>query len=109
MKISVLLKIFILILSIVAGIVHNADVIASILGVTHPSFIRSYNGQMYRVVNCKQSITLRTKPTVYADEITQIPLGAVVGFIDNAGNGFYKVNYDGVIGYALSSYLDPQN
>ena len=69
----------------------------------------AYNGQTYRVVNCRISITLRTAPDVYADEITQIPLGAVVSFIDNVGNGFFKVNYDGLIGYALASYLEPQN
>ena len=61
----------------------------------------------YFVVNCRQSITLRNAPSVYAAEITQIPLGQAVGFIENAGNGFYKINYDGVIGYALAQYLAP--
>ncbi len=57
------------------------------------------------VVNCRQSITLRAAPSVYAREITQIPLGQAVGFIESAGNGFYKINYDGAIGYALAEYL----
>lgn len=57
------------------------------------------------VVNCRESITLRTAPYAEADEITQVPLGQVVGYLSNAGNGFYKVNYDGQIGYALSAYL----
>ncbi len=61
----------------------------------------------YYVVNCKQSITLRTSPSTSAGEITQIPLGQAVGYIENAGNGFYKINYDGVIGYSLASYLSP--
>ena len=61
----------------------------------------------YFVVNCRESITLRNAPSVYADEITQIPLGQAVGFIENAGNGFYKINYDGLIGYALAQYLSP--
>ena len=70
----------------------------------------SYNTNVvatYYVVNCRESITLRNAPSVYADEITQIPLGQAVGFIENAGNGFYKINYDGLVGYALAQYLSP--
>ena len=63
----------------------------------------------YFVVNCRQSITLRERPSVYAAEITQIPLGQAVGFIENAGNGFYKINYDGLVGYALAQYLAPSS
>lgn len=59
----------------------------------------------YYVVNCKRSITLRTYPSTSADAITQIPLGQAVGYIENAGNGFYKINYDGLVGYSLASYL----
>ena len=57
------------------------------------------------VVECNESITLRDAPSVYARELAQIPLGQAVGFIENAGNGFYKINYDGLIGYALAEYL----
>ena len=59
----------------------------------------------YYVVNCEESITLRKTSSVYGTEITQIPLGASVGYIESAENGYYKVNYNGKIGYALSSYL----
>lgn len=59
----------------------------------------------YYVVNCRQSITLRTAPSTSASEITQIPLGQAVGYIEDAGNGFYKINYDGRVGYSLASYL----
>ena len=61
------------------------------------------------VVNCRESITLRESPSVYAAEIAQIPLGQAVGYIADAGNGFYKINYDGLIGYALSQYLSSQS
>ena len=57
------------------------------------------------VVNCNESITLRTSPSTSAAEIRQIPLGAAVSYIENAGNGFYKVIYLGDTGYALASYL----
>ena len=62
----------------------------------------------YIVVNCRQSITLRVTPSVYADELAQIPLGQAVGFIEDIGNGFYKINYDGLVGFALAEYLSPQ-
>ena len=71
------------------------------------TFVKLYNGQTYYVVNCRQSITLREAPSVYAAEITQIPLGAPVTFLNNVGNGFYRINYDGLIGFALASYLAP--
>lgn len=61
-------------------------------------------GTLY-VVNCKESITLRTSPSKSAKEITQIPLGAAVGFINIASNGFYKISYNGNVGYALDAYL----
>ncbi len=61
----------------------------------------------YFVVNCRDSITLRDTPSVYGGELAQIPLGQAVGFIDDIGNGFYKINYDGLIGFALAEYLSP--
>lgn len=69
----------------------------------------SYSVPSYRtlyVANCKQSITLRTAPNTKASEICQIPLGASVSFVENAANGFYKVIYRGMTGYALASYLE---
>ena len=61
----------------------------------------------YFVVNCRESITLRAAPSVEARELAQIPLGQAVGFIETAPNGFYKINYDGLIGFALADYLSP--
>lgn len=59
-----------------------------------------------RVVNCKESITLRTSPSTSAKEVCQIPLWATVSYIESAANGFYKVTYHGKTGYALASYLE---
>lgn len=61
------------------------------------------------VVNCRESITLRESPSVYAAEIAQIPLGQAVSYLGDAGNGFYKINYDGLIGYALAQYLSSRS
>ena len=66
-------------------------------------------GQYMTVVKCKESITLRTKPSKKANEICQIPLGAVVYAVKDAGNGFFMVEYNGRSGYALSSYLSASN
>ena len=57
------------------------------------------------VVNCNQSISLRSEPSTSASEIMQIALGVKVGYIDSAENGFYKVSVNGIVGYALASYL----
>lgn len=59
----------------------------------------------YRVVNCREWISLRSTPSTSAPKLAEIPLGATVQFISTASNGFYKVSYNGLIGYALASYL----
>lgn len=59
----------------------------------------------YYVVNCNESITLRQQPDVNSGQITQIPLGSAVSYVESAQNGFYKVIYNGSTGYALASYL----
>ena len=63
-------------------------------------------GQTLYVVNCKESISLRTKPSTSSDAILQIPLFAGVTFLADAENGFLYVNYHGKSGYALAKYLD---
>uniref|UniRef100_UPI000463C61D SH3 domain-containing protein n=1 Tax=Enterocloster asparagiformis TaxID=333367 RepID=UPI000463C61D len=57
------------------------------------------------VVNCNEFITLRTSDSTSAGEICKIPLGAAVSYVSTAGNGFYKIIYNGYTGYALASYL----
>lgn len=59
----------------------------------------------YYVVNCRESITLRTSPSTSAGEICQIPLGAPVSYVEAAESGFYKIIYNGKTGYGLASYL----
>ena len=58
------------------------------------------------VVNCRQSITLRSEPSTKAAEILQIPLGApVLRLYWKYHPDFYLVNYNGFTGFALKSYL----
>lgn len=83
--------------------------LASYLSKQPPASTRSsepsVNYETYYVVNCQESITLRTSPSTSASEICQIPLGAAVSYVGSASNGFYEVIYDGSRGYALASYL----
>lgn len=58
-----------------------------------------------KVVNCNEWISLRESPATSSTRIIQIPLGAEVGFIEDAGNGFYKIAYGGKTGYSLAEYL----
>lgn len=58
-----------------------------------------------RVVNCQESITLRWEPYTEAEEICQIPLGEIVTYIGMGEGVFYQIEYDGVSGYALSTYF----
>ena len=73
------------------------------------SYLTSAWGYEYydtcRVVNCKQSITLRPQPDVDSGEICQIPLGATGSYIGTASNGFYEIYYMGNHGYSLAEYL----
>ena len=72
---------------------------------TEKPYIESPSAQILYVVNCNESITLRPSDNVNSGEITQIPLGASVEYLGQAGNGFYKVRYNGTVGYALAQYL----
>ena len=93
----------------VAEVAHSES-----LQETQPQTVAATQAQVLTtlyVVNCNESITLRVSDSTNAKEIKQIPLGAAVSFMENAANGFYKISYNGSIGYALASYLsvDPYN
>ena len=71
-----------------------------------PSYRSTYSyGTTLYVVNCRESITLRTSPSTSAGEICQIPLGQAVTYMEDASNGFLKIVYNGRTGYSLASYL----
>ena len=57
------------------------------------------------VVNCRESITLRRSPSVYGAEITQMPLGARLIYLGYGSDDFYKVEYRGMVGYAMKMYI----
>lgn len=80
-------------------------VLAAYLGDTAPT-VNDTAYYTMRVVNCHESISLRKSPSIKAVEICQIPLGAIVSYVDSAADGFYEISYLGKNGYALASYLE---
>lgn len=72
---------------------------------TNMSPARYSYGQKLQVINCNSSISLRTNPDPDARRYCMIPKGEIVTFLEDAGNGFFKIEYDGWTGYASSLYL----
>lgn len=62
-------------------------------------------GDRATVANCDQYITLRWNPSVNAGSRAKVPLGAKVVVAEEAGNGFVRVQYNGMDGYVLAGYL----
>lgn len=58
------------------------------------------------VANVQNSIYLRSAPVEEdSNIITEIPLGTLVGYIEDANSTFAKINYNGTIGYSKKIYL----
>lgn len=60
-----------------------------------------------RVVNVKHSIYLRSTPSESSDSniIMEIPLGSIVYYQGEPNSTFYKISYNGAIGYSKQIYL----
>lgn len=58
------------------------------------------------VVNCREWITLRERPSTEAYSLARIPLGDWVWIDrDYYNNGFYRAEYEGMHGYVLAAYI----
>src|SRR5215207_1739827 len=53
------------------------------------------------------ALNLRSQPSLSGSVLLVIPAGAQVGYQDEDQNGFTKVAYSGIIGWAKSEYLSP--
>ena len=64
---------------------------------------------IYYIVDCDDHVHLWSTPTTHAGRhLAEIPFGQAVGFIERTRDGnFCKVNYDGIIGYVVSTHLSP--
>ena len=58
------------------------------------------------VVNCREWITLRSRPSTSAESLARIPLGEWVWIYEGYYyNGFYEASYNGRHGYVLAHYI----
>lgn len=66
-------------------------------------------GPNLRVVNCRDYVSLREKPSRSSARLAEVPLGALVlaDPADSALNGFILCSYQDRYGYILSEYLQP--
>ena len=55
------------------------------------------------------AVNLREEPNTDCKVIDTIPAGAEVTYLGEMERGYYKVNYDGIVGYAYSDYLKADN
>lgn len=59
-----------------------------------------------RIVNCQEWVSLRAEPDSATQRFAEVPLGATVrGFYQSNGE-FTQCEYDGVVGYILTQYLE---
>ena len=61
--------------------------------------------ETYFVVNCDESISMYFSADISSPVLCTISLGESVSYIETAENGFYRIAYQGITGYALASYL----
>ena len=67
---------------------------------------QGYYYNSMKVVNCNEYITLRIDDSEDAPAKERIPLGDYVTYISEAENGFYKISYRGMEGFAKKEYLE---
>lgn len=64
------------------------------------------SSKIMTVCNVKTSIYLRNAPVENSGNIIcEIPVGSTVEFIENANGTFYKIRWNGSVGYAKAEYL----
>lgn len=71
----------------------------------YQSKVQAASTKTMYVVNCDEWISLRSSASTSAKRLKKMPLGASCKYLSSAKNGFYKVKYNGTVGYALSKYL----
>jgi len=64
-------------------------------------------GTALTVVKCREYINLRTEPDTKAEDMCGIPLHDTVVFLEDVNEKFYRVGYQGMIGYVNKKYVIP--
>lgn len=71
-----------------------------------PSVSRGSSSNYMTVCNVAYSIYLRSAPVEnQSNIICEIPVGSTVEFIDSGNGTFYKIRWNGKVGYSKSAYL----
>ncbi len=73
------------------------------------SALAAANGDLMRVVNCNEWVSLRQMPSTKAARMDKVPKNALVVYLGEAQSGFAYVQYDGQGGYVLKRYLSDQS
>ncbi|MBQ4526682.1 MAG: SH3 domain-containing protein [Clostridia bacterium] len=80
-----------------------------VCGYAKTAYLADYydSGYTYLTVcNVKNSIYLRSEPKENKNNIIcEIPVGSTVRYLSSATGGFYKISYNGYVGYSKSAYL----
>ena len=80
--------------------------LATLMGAAQAGFVleKEYIGDM-EVVNCKEWVSLRKRPSTSATRLESVPLGAIVTDCRNMTGDFIECTYNGKTGYILKKYL----
>lgn len=71
-----------------------------------PYSAQTYGSSYMTVCNVKYAIYLRSQPYENPNNIIcEIPVGSTVEFLENTNGTFYKISWNGNVGYAKSIYL----
>lgn len=79
-----------------------------LLAVSIPAYAVS-KGEVFRVANCSEWISLRKTASTSSERLAKIPKGGLVMMDSMAQDGFCRVWYDNQAGYVLAKYLIPQS
>lgn len=83
---------------LIRGLVAGGLTVALSLGVAFASIGTG-------TVTADPTLRIRSAPTTSSTTLTTIPYGVEVDVLEDAGNGWYKVEYKGVEGYMSGEYL----
>lgn len=85
-----------------------ADVLSEGLEVTYVDAMETEETDVYyyaKAVNPGSYLNLRESPSTSSKSIAQIPQGENVIVLESGNSGWWKVTYHGVVGFAMSKYL----
>ena len=68
-------------------------------------YIKEEDNSIFLVQKYLISVPLKTYPYLVSDTICQVPNGSNIVILNNINDNYYKINYDGKIGYIMKKYV----